>query len=46
MYSLNEQVRIRPALRFTENVRKTINGIWQREIEKAVGEELRRARLR
>lgn len=46
MYSLNQQIRIRPALRFTENVRKTINGVWRREIETAVAQELRRARLR
>jgi hypothetical protein len=46
MYNLESQVRIRPALRFTENVRKTINGIWRREIETAVSQELRRARLK
>jgi hypothetical protein len=46
MYNLESQVRIRPALRFTENVRKTINGVWRREIELAVSQELKRARLK
>jgi hypothetical protein len=45
-YSLNRQVRIRPALSFQSNVEKTISGVWSKEINRAVGEELQRAKLR
>lgn len=44
-FSLNRTIRLRPRLKFVENVSRSIERHWQQEAERAAHEQLKRARV-